>query len=282
MNNTVIVLWGDHGYHLGDHNQWGKHTQFENAVRCPFIISSPNGNTGVIDNPVELVDVYPTICDLAGVSIPQSNLQGTSLSAVFNGGAITKKYAVSEYRSGGGSSYSFRTERYRLTLWFSGSSDRPDLISWDSNRIKEIELYDYETDPYETINLADDSNYTDVLNDLLAKAEEWWGTQNAFFTKEQEVDLSLPFIEHFENYLVNTTFSGDFWVNENSLWDRIWKGTYLNSFGAGIVDDSNNGGSNALKFILDPMNINDGGVDIKLRTFLMTEYDASNNFYSLI
>ncbi|TLX71268.1 T9SS type A sorting domain-containing protein [Labilibacter sediminis] len=272
--NTVIMILGDHGYHLGDHNQWGKHTQFENSVRAPLIISAPGGSTGSNTTPVEFTDVYPTLCELSGLEIPTNKLQGESLAGALRGESLTKTVAVSEYRAGGGSAYSFRTGRYRLSLWFMGSNDRPDLMAWNSNRIKATELYDYETDPNETRNLANDAAYASVVSDHLAIAEDWWNKQNNFLTGTPETDLSLPFIEHFENYTLGTSMVGDFWLTENSLWDRIWKGTYVNSFSASVVDDSDNAGTNALEFSIQPTSKGDGGIDIKLRTKSMLDYQG--------
>lgn len=73
--NTIIILWGDHGWHLGDHGLWNKHTNFENATRVPLIIFDPSIASGKSDTPVEFLDIYPTLCDLAGIPIP-NNLDG--------------------------------------------------------------------------------------------------------------------------------------------------------------------------------------------------------------
>ncbi|PWD98442.1 sulfatase-like hydrolase/transferase [Marinilabilia rubra] len=277
--NTVVVLFGDHGYHLGDHNQWGKHTNFENALLAPLIVSAPGGSSGVVNDPVEFVDIYPTVCDLAGQEVPQSKLQGQSLAPALRGEALQgEPYAVSEYRSGGGSGYSFRSDRYRLTLWFNSSGDRPDVVTWDENRIKKIELYDYQTDPLETRNLADDPGYSQVVSDLKVMAEEWWTKNYQFFQNNAQQGLTLPFIEHFENYSAGASFNDDFWFNENSFWERVWKSDFVNAFSAQVVDESGlEDGSQALKFNLEALNSADGGDLFKLRTIDMTIYD--NDIY---
>ena len=80
--DTIIVFWGDHGFHLGDHNEWGKHTNMEQATRSPLIISVPNfGAKGrKTMTPVTFLDIYPTLCELAGLPIPEQPLSNTQLT----------------------------------------------------------------------------------------------------------------------------------------------------------------------------------------------------------
>ncbi|TRX71763.1 sulfatase-like hydrolase/transferase [Carboxylicivirga sp. M1479] len=274
--NTVVLLFGDHGYHLGDHNQWGKHTQFENSVRAPLIISSPDGSTGINNTPVEFTDIYPTLCDLAGLDVPQNTLQGESLSPALRGEELSKNMAVSEYRKGGGASYSFRTDRYRMTLWMHSSNDRTDLIDWDESRIKLIELYDYETDPLETINRASDQAYSTVIDELKLKAADWWSQQYSFLNELPTSQLGIPYIEHFENYQINDAFQGDYWLHAESMWNRLWKSDYLNSFTAQVVDDSPNNGSQALEITFNAKETSEGGNLVKLRTIDMSGFGGQD------
>ncbi len=160
-SNTVIVFLGDHGFHLGDHNKWGKHTPMEQAVRVPMIITAPRtGLHGTASgSPVSLLDIYPTLCELAGLQQPvhpvpeavRTNydgaavlpLRGKSLVPVLkNPEAKVRTGAVSHYRSEP-YGYSYRTDRYRYIEWV--QSD---------NVVKKRELFDYQTDPDETINIA--------------------------------------------------------------------------------------------------------------------------------
>ncbi len=188
--NTVIVVFGDHGYHLGDHNQWGKHTVFEQAARVPFLFYVPGGQPSRYEHPVEFLDIFPTLCDLTGVEIPRF-IQGKSLAGVIAGSRDpVKKVAVTEYRSGGHATYSFRNERYRYTLRFNNSGMRPDVEAWDPSRIVFEELYDYATDPFETRNFADDPLYAEVRDSMLTLAQQWWDEQHAFFTPSQTVTIS--------------------------------------------------------------------------------------------
>ena len=155
-SNTIIVLWGDHGFHLGNHNEWGKHTSLEQATRMPLIISAP----GYLQDqktmaPVSLIDLYPTLCELAGLPIPEQPLSltqstgrplaGKSLVPILADPAAriqTGTLNVNPY-AGGTYGYAYRTERYRFTEFVNSSGG-----------VSARELFDYETDPMETVNLA--------------------------------------------------------------------------------------------------------------------------------
>ncbi|MDP2886168.1 MAG: sulfatase [Ignavibacteria bacterium] len=176
--NTIIVLWGDHGWHLGDHNLWCKHTNFEQATHSPLLISAPWIKPSKTTSLTEFIDVYPTICDLAGVSIP-AILDGKSLVPVMkNPKRKVKEFAVSQYprtndkleterlgySNGQFMGYSIRTDRYRYTMWMKDSfrSDRP----FNNDLVVAGELYDYEKDPNETVNVIDEKEYTSVSRDM--------------------------------------------------------------------------------------------------------------------
>jgi len=99
--NTTIVFWSDHGYFLGEHGFWCKHSTFEEAVKIPFIISSPNHiKNKTTASFTELVDVYPTLCDIANIKAP-SYLQGESLIPVLeNPSTILKTEVYTRYKQG--------------------------------------------------------------------------------------------------------------------------------------------------------------------------------------
>ncbi|MGC9343601.1 MAG: sulfatase, partial [Bacteroidales bacterium] len=89
-DNTIIVIWGDHGYHLGDHGIWGKATNFEQATRSPMLIKVPGLEKQIIGQATEFIDIFPTLCDLAGLDIPDY-LSGESLSPLMTGQEPEKK-----------------------------------------------------------------------------------------------------------------------------------------------------------------------------------------------
>lgn len=156
--NTIIILWGDHGWHLGDHGLWNKHSNFEQATRVPFILLDPAKGNKVVTSPVEFLDIFPIICELIDVNIP-SWLDGTSLVPMIDScSQDSKKYAVSQYPRGNKMGYSIRNERYRYTIWvdWSDKKTKPDMVYAE-------ELYDYLEDPNETINVIDERQYNEVL-----------------------------------------------------------------------------------------------------------------------
>ncbi len=159
--NTIIVLWGDHGWHLGDHGLWCKHTNFEQATRSPFMIIDPSKKPGKTQIPVESLDLFPTLCELAGIPAEPS-LQGISLVPLLDGKDIEKHYAVSQWpkHSINGMGYTIRTERYRYTEWYQN------YVSTDKRNDKDIvatEFYDYQEDPLETRNLVKNKKYAEVV-----------------------------------------------------------------------------------------------------------------------
>jgi arylsulfatase A-like enzyme len=151
-DNTVIVLWGDHGWQLGEHGLWHKHTNFEIAARAPLLIALPKSSTAGkhCAAPVEFVDVYPTLADVCSLKVPQG-LAGMSLKPYLeNPDAAMQKPAISIYpkssKEHGGAlmGYSIRTEQWRCTFW----------RKRNAADIGFIELYNEQTDPNETVNLA--------------------------------------------------------------------------------------------------------------------------------
>ena len=167
--NTIVVLWGDHGWHLGDHALWCKHSNFEQATKVPFIIKAPGyAKNKKASTMTELVDVFPTLAEYAGLKIP-NYLEGKSLIPVLkNPETQIKDYAISQYFRGKNiMGYSLRTKRYRLTLWLKGDFKHEDLFR--NPNIAAIELYDYEKDPLEKVSLANDPKYSEIKEELKTK-----------------------------------------------------------------------------------------------------------------
>jgi len=149
-DNTIVVLWGDHGFHLGDHAIWTKHTNYEQANRIPIIISAP-GVTAPMSStlqPVESVDIFPTLCELAGLQKPEGPqpIDGVSLVPVLRDPKTRVRdhayHAYPKQKLG----QAIRTERYRLVQWKGFNEPESAAV---------YELYDYEADPLETQNIAD-------------------------------------------------------------------------------------------------------------------------------
>lgn len=170
LDDTIIVLWGDHGFHLGDHTEWCKHSNFEQATRIPYMFAGP----GVKKNqkshhPVNLVDLFPTIFDLAGVQ-QHSQTDGKSLVPLLDDDKATTidmDYAYHQYKRGPKMGYSIRTERYRYTEWH--NDDYRSYNNYNTSKIAGRELYDYETDPLETRNLVKDPSYNAIVKKLKTK-----------------------------------------------------------------------------------------------------------------
>ncbi|WPR71958.1 sulfatase [Flavobacterium sp. NG2] len=167
-DNTVIVLWGDHGYHLGDHTLWNKHSNFEQATRIPFIFSGPGVAKNVkVNTPVELVDVFPTLFDLVNVK-PSAQADGKSLVTLLDTNPkndINPVIALSQYpRQKDKMGYSVRTERYRYTEWHGNgyNTEKP----YDVSNIVGVELYDFVSDPLEAKNHAKEKSYAAIAKEL--------------------------------------------------------------------------------------------------------------------
>jgi arylsulfatase A-like enzyme len=164
---TIVILWGDHGWHLGDHGLWCKHSNFESATHAPLILRVP-GMTGAGRSSralVEFLDIYPSLCELAGLPLPE-HLAGRSFAPLLKDpGGAWKTAALSQYPRGPAMGRSMRTDRYRLTVW----QDRK-----DREKFHAVELYDHQTDPAENVNLAADPGYAERVKELLALFDEQW------------------------------------------------------------------------------------------------------------
>jgi iduronate 2-sulfatase len=155
--NTIVVLWGDHGWHLGDHGMWCKHTNYEQATRIPLLVSMPGGKVGPSQAMVETVDLYPTLTELAGLPT-RSGLDGKSFAAVMkNQQQEHRSFVTHVYPRNPLLGRAVRNERYRLVEWKNPGA---------AAATAEYELYDYQQDPGETKNLAGEQ--TEVVKTLSA------------------------------------------------------------------------------------------------------------------
>jgi len=176
MDNTVICLWGDHGFHLGDKQVWGKHTNFEEATRSPLIISSPAVAGGRVEDTAmtEFIDVFPTLCELTGLT-PPDGLDGESLAPLMRGETLDKNDpAVSQYlrdaKEGKVMGWAIRTPRYRYVEWRKVAVK--DLDYEFTGEGVGRELYDYKNDPDETQNFADAPEYRSILAEQVKLFDE--------------------------------------------------------------------------------------------------------------
>jgi uncharacterized sulfatase len=158
-SNTIIIFAADHGWHLGEHNLWHKRSLFEECARVPFLVVAPSSKASGqrTTSLVELLDVFPTLCDLCSVPAP-ANLQGKSLRPILNDARATIHDATfTQARRGANAEYwgrTVRTSRFRCTEWDEGKNG--------------IELYDHDADPHEFTNLANDPLHAATLNQLRA------------------------------------------------------------------------------------------------------------------
>jgi iduronate 2-sulfatase len=160
-DNTIVVLWGDHGFHLGDHGIWTKHTNFEQATHIPLIIAAPGMQRGVSSGQLaETVDIYPTLVELAGLPQPQTPqpIDGESLVPVLkNPKARVRDHAYHAFPHAGVVGLAIRTEQYRMVRWQKSPGDAA------------YELYDLQNDPLETENIA--GQKPEVIEELEAILE---------------------------------------------------------------------------------------------------------------
>jgi iduronate 2-sulfatase len=165
---TAIVLWGDHGWKLGEHGLWCKHTNFELDARSPLITRVPGQEAPgrSTDALVELVDMYPTLAESAGLDLPD-HLEGTSYAPLLNDPDQSwKSAAFSQYPRQGKRimGYSMKTDRYRYTEW----------VRQKTGKVEATELYDHREDPGENVNLAVKPGHEATLERLAGMMDGGW------------------------------------------------------------------------------------------------------------
>lgn len=156
-DNTIICLWGDHGWHLGEKEHWRKFALWEEATRAPFIWVAPGVTKpgGVCHRTVDFMSIYPTLCDLAGIAKP-AHVEGDSLRPLLaDPKAAWDKPGITTF---GRNNHAVRTEKWRYIRYADGGE----------------ELYDHETDPYEWTNLAGKEEHAAAKADLA----KWLPKQN--------------------------------------------------------------------------------------------------------
>ena len=155
-DRTIIVLWSDHGYHLGEKDHWEKFALYEKTTHIPFIVVAPGYQAGQVSHrPVSLIDLYPTLAELTGLPLP-AHLEGTSITPLLADPANPWQPAVITYEQG---NHAIRSDQYRYIRYAGGAE----------------ELYDTENDPHEWQNLANAPGSRAIMDDLA----QWLPASNA-------------------------------------------------------------------------------------------------------
>jgi len=177
--NTIIIIWGDHGWKLGDHNSWGKMTNYNIDLKVPMIIRYPNQeNRGMQTFAfTELVDMFPSLCELADIETP-NYMQGTSfVPLIKNPNRQWKSAAFSQFHrrprvAADGNrymGYSINTKNYHYIEWY----------TWNPKTgmrgvLKEVELFDSKNDLNETINIAQEQKFSKIIEGLSKELNDGW------------------------------------------------------------------------------------------------------------
>jgi len=168
--NTIIVLWGDHGYKLGDYNSWCKWSNMHIDTNIPFLFSVPNGKKGEVCNQmVEALDIYPTLAELCGLAKP-THLEGKSLIPVLKNPALKSKATKYAYTI-------WPDERWnydKTVIGYSVKDQRFNYVEWvklSTGKVLERELYDHANDPKETKNVIDNPEYVSVIAELAKRCK---------------------------------------------------------------------------------------------------------------
>lgn len=178
-DNTIIIVWGDHGWKLGDHNSWGKMTNYNIDLQVPMIVRYPGQKKRGVETfaITELVDIFPSLCELAGIDIPDY-MQGTSFVPLLENPDLPwKKAAFSQFHrrpkvaADGGRymGYSINTAEHHYIEWYTWdhtTGTRGDFVS--------AELYNRINDPYEKVNIAAKKEYEEITATLSQQLAEGW------------------------------------------------------------------------------------------------------------
>jgi iduronate 2-sulfatase len=177
--NTIVILWGDHGWKLNDYGNWCKHTNMEIDARVPLILAAP-GHKGSQKSQalVELVDIYPTLTELCGFKIP-AQCEGTSMVPLLKSPDIAwKTAAFSQYPRGGLMGHSIRSGQWRYTEW----------IDKKTGEVKDRELYDHKESPLSTANLSSDPAQAKTIQELSTILDKGRGWKVIKQTVKKEAD----------------------------------------------------------------------------------------------
>lgn len=170
--NTIVMLWGDHGWNLQEHGFWCKHVNFETSLRSTLLISAPGYSRGKAEGIVEFVDIYPTLIDLCDLPTPGHLLKGASMEPILKDpNARTKDFAISKWMKG----VTLIEEQYFYTEWHNP----------ERNKVSRM-LYDHRVDPGENVNISELPENDELVNGLSSKlnenlATDYWAPQTALY-----------------------------------------------------------------------------------------------------
>lgn len=158
--NTIIVLWGDHGYKLGDYNSWCKWSNMHIDTNVPYIFSIPKGKQGAVcETPVEALDIYPTLAELCGLEKP-AHLEGASIvNNLKNPEKEVHRFVSTIWPH-------YRDKYDKTVMGYAVKDSRYNYVEWvklSTGEVLEKEFYDHDSDPMETQNVMGDENYKDVI-----------------------------------------------------------------------------------------------------------------------
>jgi arylsulfatase A-like enzyme len=158
--STTVILWGDHGWNLGDHQLWCKHSTFETALKTPLLIKVPGKTNGeTTDAITEYIDIYPSLAELAGIKLPDT-VEGKSFIPIINGEKPKKDWAINKYKDA-------------VTL-IKGDLFYTEWTKDDGVAYARM-LFDHKTDPLELDNLAEKPENRELVNNLSIELREKWG-----------------------------------------------------------------------------------------------------------
>ncbi len=191
-NNTLIILTSDHGFTLGDSGMWAKHNILNNTSNVPFIIVDPSSNTPAVETrAVQLIDIFPTICDWLNIPTLEQ-FQGNSMLANEANTTFPTNLAMTRFKKSGKIGYSFKRDNYRYTLWTKQSAKTD---KYSTMIPEEEELYKYNSNTAqqtETENLINNESEQDKLKEIKDEVKIWWDAYNNNHTNESKIpDLAI-------------------------------------------------------------------------------------------
>ena len=188
-DNTLVIFTSDHGFSLGGNGMWAKHHILNNTSNVPFIIVDPNRGAGIEPRAVQLIDIFPTICDWLNIKDLEQFQGNSMLSPVPSDAVFPANLAMTRFKKNGKIGYSFKRDNYRYTLWTNQSAK---IDEYSAMIPVEEEFYIYESNTSQKVereNLINSAsgNDKDKLDKIKAEVEKWWNAYNNNHTNESTI-----------------------------------------------------------------------------------------------